>query len=560
MSGRSSEEVLLIVNHVKNKKTEGNLYMMGERVGWMQGSKSNFTYSYLYSDIKAQKISPDTKEKVQLQLNMHDGSANTFHFNNPKGREAAVKDRDTVKELLLQLLPKFKRKLNSELEEKNRLLQDNPEIFQLYKDLVVSGVMSSDEFWAQRAEMQSKSTSTKSEGKQVVGVSAAFLADIKPETDGCNGLKYNLTTDIIESIFRTYPMVKKKHLEYVPHQLSESEFWTRFFQSHYFHRDRTNISKAEMFSDCAKNDEKEISDEIEKNVSDPLIDLVAGADVSQGEGYGGSSSDQKSFSTNHANLTMIRRFNHHSTMVLKACDINSESTKSLGSSGTSNSTLTNGNSNNSNGAHSSKDSCEPVTKKAKMQEKINYSDLKDTSETSSVNLRLHKMEGYLHGPTPVMTTKYTTSEDVIAATQNVTQEMHNWVLTLSQVVSSGTAVSVLGELSPGGSLMHGTSQQQLQHMVPEEMQEELKTQYNALLELLRHFWACFPVQSKSLEEKVVRMKSTLEKFQMAKLQPLKESIQQYHYALNLTGHMEELLSAAFSKFDNWQMRKMSKKS
>jgi hypothetical protein len=31
-------------------------------------------------------------------------------------------------------------------------------------------------------------------------------ADIKPETDGCNGLKYNLTTDIIESIFRTYPM------------------------------------------------------------------------------------------------------------------------------------------------------------------------------------------------------------------------------------------------------------------------------------------------------------------------------------------------------------------
>lgn len=69
----------------------------------------------------AQKISPDSKEKVQLQLILHDGSANTFHFNNPSGRDAAVKDRDTVKELLLQLLPKFKRKLNSELEEKNRL-------------------------------------------------------------------------------------------------------------------------------------------------------------------------------------------------------------------------------------------------------------------------------------------------------------------------------------------------------------------------------------------------------------------------------------------------------
>ena len=42
-------------------------------------------------------------------------------------------------------------------------------------------------------------------------------------------------------------------------------------------------------------------------------------------------------------------------------------------------------------------------------------------------------------------------------------------------------------------------------MVPTDMQEELKTQYSALLELLRHFWACFPVQSKSLEEKVSDM-------------------------------------------------------
>lgn len=30
-------------------------------------------------------------------------------------------------------------------------------------------------------------------------------ADIRPQTDGCNGLRYNLTADIIESIFRTYP-------------------------------------------------------------------------------------------------------------------------------------------------------------------------------------------------------------------------------------------------------------------------------------------------------------------------------------------------------------------
>jgi hypothetical protein len=44
-----------------------------------------------YFNFTAQKISPETKEKVQLQILLHDGSANTFHFNNPLGRETAIK-------------------------------------------------------------------------------------------------------------------------------------------------------------------------------------------------------------------------------------------------------------------------------------------------------------------------------------------------------------------------------------------------------------------------------------------------------------------------------------
>jgi transcription initiation factor TFIIH subunit 1 len=43
-----------------------------------------------YFNFTAQKISPETKEKVQLQILLHDGSANTFHFNNPLGRETAI--------------------------------------------------------------------------------------------------------------------------------------------------------------------------------------------------------------------------------------------------------------------------------------------------------------------------------------------------------------------------------------------------------------------------------------------------------------------------------------
>lgn len=74
--------------------------------------------------------------KIQIQIVMHDGSSTTFHFVNPNGSQTQIKDRDEVKELLQQLLPKFKRKVNKELEEKNRMLRENPGLLQLYKDLV----------------------------------------------------------------------------------------------------------------------------------------------------------------------------------------------------------------------------------------------------------------------------------------------------------------------------------------------------------------------------------------------------------------------------------------
>lgn len=50
--------------------------------------------------------------------------------------------------------------------------------------------------------------------------------------------------------------VKKKHAEAVPHLVSESEFWTRFFQSHYFHRDRHALPSKDIFTECAKIDEE----------------------------------------------------------------------------------------------------------------------------------------------------------------------------------------------------------------------------------------------------------------------------------------------------------------
>jgi len=90
--------------------------------------------------VAVQKISPEGKAKVQLQVCLHDGSATTFQFVNPAGTAQQIKDRDSVKDTLQQLLPKFKKPVNRDLEEKNKLLSDNPQLLQLYVDLVISQV------------------------------------------------------------------------------------------------------------------------------------------------------------------------------------------------------------------------------------------------------------------------------------------------------------------------------------------------------------------------------------------------------------------------------------
>merc|ERR1712203_1154316 len=129
-----------------------------------------FSVNHKYVDIKSQKISPEGKAKVQLQIVLHqDGQCTMFHFNDPiGGRDAQLKQRDDVKELLQQLLSTSKKKVSKELEEKNRLLSENAGLLQLYKDLVITNIITPEEFWSQHAPSKNKSSTDTSSNKQEV--------------------------------------------------------------------------------------------------------------------------------------------------------------------------------------------------------------------------------------------------------------------------------------------------------------------------------------------------------------------------------------------------------
>lgn len=56
------------------------------------------------------------------------------------------------------------------------MLQENPTLLQLYRDLVITQVITSEEFWAQHAPLY---TQAKQVPQQEIGVNSAFLVSIK---------------------------------------------------------------------------------------------------------------------------------------------------------------------------------------------------------------------------------------------------------------------------------------------------------------------------------------------------------------------------------------------
>lgn len=555
----SSEEVLLVLSEVRHLKRDGTLYLMAERLAWQDDGKDVFSVSHFYADIKQQKISPEGSSKIQLQIVLHRGNSSKFQFVNHDGPPSQLKDRDAAKELLQQLLPRFRSRANKELEQKNKMLQNDPELFQLYKDLVVSGVMTADEFWASRKNSTSAGSELGETVGQETGVSAAFLSEIQPQADGCNGVKYNLTPDIIEAIFRIYPAVKKKHLENVPNNLSEKEFWTRFFQSQYFHRDRINTGSKDLFAESAKLDEKGMKDEVVKTSRNPFLDVQALTDKSLDDGYG-RKNDVGHGSTDQVNSSIVKRFNLHNTRVLSASENakSSDSTanvlsKLIPNSSLAKKDLTQNNHVNNHNVPSTSKTGGSSNKRARIQEAISYDDLKSESGGSGVSLKLQRTEGYYHGPMPAQAGDMVSPEEIVRAVHRVQRDMHEYRGT--KLPSKQTAASVLSDLSPGGALMGESSQQPIHSLYGADIQQELGRIYVALAELLRHFWSCFPVTSKTLEEKLLRMNDTLEQFQAKKLIPFKENLAKRHLQPNLTDHLDELLDTAFRKFASWHSKK-----
>ncbi|KAG5184427.1 hypothetical protein JKP88DRAFT_315163 [Tribonema minus] len=151
-----------------------------------------------------------------------------------------------------------------------------------YADVVEGGVLSDAEFWAGRRGMLEGEAAAARARRQ--GARSALGADVRPAVEGAKQV-FRLTPRDIHQIFLMYPAVERAYKAKVPVELSEKEFWVKYFQSQYYTRDRGGAAKAggatisagdDMFSRFAAEYEEE--------------KRKAAAAAARGGGGGGSSS------------------------------------------------------------------------------------------------------------------------------------------------------------------------------------------------------------------------------------------------------------------------------
>ncbi|KAH8581557.1 BSD domain-containing [Cryptosporidium sp. chipmunk genotype I] len=116
-------------------------------------------------------------------------------------------------------------------DDLNQLLRYKPELDQIYKSLVLTGSMSLESFIQMHRQ---DILLSKTQEKGVENSDFFLKKPPKVSITSSGGVDVTITADDLKSILEEMPSIKTKIREYVPHRLTEEEFWNRIIQSPLF--------------------------------------------------------------------------------------------------------------------------------------------------------------------------------------------------------------------------------------------------------------------------------------------------------------------------------------
>lgn len=282
-----------------------------------------------WTTVQDQQVSSLSSPKAMIRLRMTTNNSATLvlEFISAKSLEQAFEVRDAAKELIAKwILASGKQQKQhasssaartplcnaTEIKQRAALLAANPTLKRQHMEMVNEGLISEEDFWASRRHLIANEASK----RQKTGKTSAILTDLSGDNDtGGNVVKYNLNAEVIHQIFIQYPAVHLAYQSQVPDKMTETEFWSAFFKSKYFHRDR-KAGHEDMFTKYEEK-EKEMSKGTTvdpRAVVDPLVDLTS-TEEDFSTLQRGMSKKQPLAKDDGSTIT-IAKFNRHGAYVL----------------------------------------------------------------------------------------------------------------------------------------------------------------------------------------------------------------------------------------------------
>eukprot|EP00542_Grammatophora_oceanica_P013404 CAMPEP_0194043926 /NCGR_PEP_ID=MMETSP0009_2-20130614/15491_1 /TAXON_ID=210454 /ORGANISM="Grammatophora oceanica, Strain CCMP 410" /LENGTH=663 /DNA_ID=CAMNT_0038688319 /DNA_START=9 /DNA_END=1997 /DNA_ORIENTATION=+ len=244
---------------VVHKHVEGTLILSPEHLS-LQPSSESTSFAVKWSEIAKHQVSPITHSKQLLRLILKDGKSLKFQFSTRKELERARNDVSGRLKPTKPAVPMSGKKrphahlLSSPMAghttnfgemdptalavTRSTLLSSNPTLRSQHRYLVQeTGTVSEDDFWETHQAL------VEEEYAKISGTTRAGTASVMQSHLPLQG-RVKLGVEEMRQIFILYPAVHKAYEEKVPLELSDEQFWRKYLESEFFHRDRGRLGTA----------------------------------------------------------------------------------------------------------------------------------------------------------------------------------------------------------------------------------------------------------------------------------------------------------------------------
>ena len=228
-------ELILFAHPAEHHREAGELRLTTAQVAWRASSGSssvNIPWPQISKD-QYSKYNPSKAVDI-VSMCLHTVTkAKPLVFTLLGSSEASRRELERVKVIVRDAL-----KGSSKSRGSARLawLEADKALFKEYTELVRdSKVIDEEDFWREKESSLSVFDSGRMASEK--GSLTALCAD-ETEVDESGKIKVKVTPEIIHNTFRLYPAVAKAYKDHVPEHLSEKEFWTKYFRSEYYAKDK----------------------------------------------------------------------------------------------------------------------------------------------------------------------------------------------------------------------------------------------------------------------------------------------------------------------------------